>query len=108
MKKAIAIIQDVLKHETAETTKRAEQEISHLEEKYYLSKRNIEPAIFVTATENWIMLHIRYVVDVRDRRLVHNKLSVLMLEAVQKNNDITIASQTLTITPTTSINPFRG
>jgi small-conductance mechanosensitive channel len=101
-KKAIDIIQGIVKQETSATTKQVEQEISHLEETYYLSKRNIEPAIFITPTENWIMLRIRYVADVRDRRLVRNKLSGLILDAIQKSTGITIASETLTITSSVS------
>lgn len=96
--KAIDIIQGIVKKETAEATKRAERGISKLEEKYYLSKRNIEPAIFVTPTDNWIMLRARYVVDARDRRLVNNDLFKLILENVLKAEDITVASQTLTVT----------
>ena len=97
-KKAVEIVQKVVRDKTAEITKRAEQEISRLEEKYYLSKRNIEPTIFVTPTDNWIMLRIRYVVAVRDRRLTQNELFALILEQLQKTPDITIASQTLTLT----------
>ena len=97
-KKAVEIVETIVKSETAETTKRAEHEISRLEEKYYLSKRNIEPAIFVTPTDNWIMLRIRYVVPVRDRRLVQNELFGLILEQLQNEPNITIASETLTVT----------
>lgn len=97
-KKAMEIIQSVVEEETSEITHRAEREISQLEEKYYLSKRNIEPAVFVTPTDNWILLRIRYVVDVRERRLVRNELSKRMLERIQRTPDITIASETLTVT----------
>lgn len=97
-KKATELIQAIIKKGTTEATKRAQVEISRLEDKYYVSKRNIEPAIFVTPTDNWIMLHIRYVVDVRERRLVQNDFSRSIIEELQKTSDITIASQTLTIT----------
>jgi len=96
-KKATELIYEIVKNKTNETTKHVEREISHLEEKYYVSKRNIKPAIFVTPTDNWIMLHVRYVVDARDRRIIQNDLSKLILEQLQKTKDITVASQTLTI-----------
>lgn len=99
-KQAIEIIQDIVKKETSSSTKQVETEISQLEEKYYLSKRNIEPAIFITPTDNWITLQVRYVVDVRDRRITHNNLATSILEALQSSPDITIASQTLTVTST--------
>ncbi len=101
-KKAIDLIQAIVKTKTAVRTKQAEREISHLEEKYYLSKRNIEPKIFVTPTDNWIMLHIRYVVDVRERRIIHNDLAQNILEELQMMPDITIASQTVTVTSVVS------
>jgi small-conductance mechanosensitive channel len=97
-KKAMEVVQSVVEEQTSESTHRAEQEISNLGEKYFLSKRNIEPSVFVTPTDNWIMLRIRYVVDVRERRLVRNELSKLMLERIQQAPDITIASETLTVT----------
>ena len=101
-KKAIETIHKIVKKETSSTTKQVETEISKLEEKYYLSKRNIEPAIFITPTDNWITLQIRYVVDVRDRRITHNKLARLILDELEKTPDVTIASQTLTVTSSTS------
>jgi len=97
---AIEIIKKIVKKETLPIVKKAEKEISHLEEKYFVSKRNIESDIFITPTDNWITLNIRYVTDVRERRILKNKLSTLILEELQKHKDISIASQTYTITTT--------
>ncbi|MFH1621284.1 MAG: mechanosensitive ion channel domain-containing protein [Patescibacteria group bacterium] len=102
-KKAIKLIQAIVKKETYEATKRAEREISQLEEKYYLSKRNIEPAIFITPTDNWITFRIRYVVDARERRIINNKLAKLILNELRKAKDVKIASQTVTITTAPSL-----
>lgn len=96
-KEATDLIQKIVKKETEKITEYADQEISHLEEKYYLSKRNIEPAIFVTLTDNWIMLNARYVVDAKERRLIKNEITKLIIDGLQKNSDITIASQTITV-----------
>lgn len=95
--KAVELIQEIITEHTAEATKRAEHEISRLEEKYYLSKRNMEPAIFVTPTDNWVMLRARYVVDVRDRRLVNSDLLKLILTRITESDDIVVASQTLSV-----------
>lgn len=95
--KAIEIIEEVVKKETVDATKKAEREISKLEEKYYLSKRNIEAKTYIVPTDNWIMLRVRYVVNTRDRRIVQNDLLKLILRLVQEAPDITIASETLTI-----------
>ena len=99
-KEAIKIIRSVVEESTKDATKSAELEISHLEEKYFISKRNIEPSVFLTPTDNWILLQIRYVVNVRNRRLVRNELLELILEKIQKTPDITIASETLSISTT--------
>jgi small-conductance mechanosensitive channel len=97
-KKAVDIIQTIVRKETAGVTEQAEREISRLQEKYYLSKRNIEPMVFVTPTDNWVALHVRYVVPARDRRILKNDLSKLVLDALLGSDDIKIASQTLTVT----------
>jgi small-conductance mechanosensitive channel len=99
-KKAVEVIEEIIKKETVNATKKAEREISKLEEKYYLSKRNMEPKVYITLNENWIMFHVRYVVDTKDRRLIQNDLLQLVLENIQKMPEIKIASQTLTITST--------
>ncbi len=96
-KKAGKDITDLVKKKTADITKQAEQEVKRLQQKYFLSKRNMDPVVFVTPTDNWIMLKIRYVSDVRERRLTKNNLSKLILAMLQKSPDIHIASQTLVI-----------
>jgi len=97
-KKAVEIIEALVASHTNKDTERAEKEILRLEQKYYLTRRNIVPKVFIKPTDNWIMLSIRYVVDVRDRRLVSNKISSDVLARIEQENDITIASQTLTVT----------
>jgi len=93
--KAITLIEEIIKKETEEASKSAEAQINKLQERYFLSKRNIEPKIFVTPTDNWIMLRARYVSEVRDRRSVNSELSKIILESISQVEDITIASQTL-------------
>lgn len=96
-KEVARVIESIIKNETMGITARAEAEISHLEEKYYLTKRNIEPSVYVTPTDNWTMLHARYVVITQDRRIVKNDLLKLVLESIQGNPNIEISSQTLTV-----------
>ncbi|PIR74800.1 MAG: mechanosensitive ion channel protein MscS [Candidatus Magasanikbacteria bacterium CG10_big_fil_rev_8_21_14_0_10_47_10] len=102
-KKAIELVETIVKKETAAASLRAEKEISQLAEKYFLSKRNIEPKIYITPTDNWITLRVRYVVETRDRRVVQNDLLKLILDIIQQTPDIAIASQTLTITGDTIV-----
>lgn len=53
-------ILDIVKKETKDIVENANKEIANLEEKYYLGKRTAEPAIYLTATDNWISFDIRY------------------------------------------------
>lgn len=95
---AITKIRNVVKGETESVAARAEKAVSELGEKYYLFKRSVEPEIFLTLTDNWITFGIRYISDVRERRLLHNKLSQVILNEIKRSEKIKIASTTLEIT----------
>ncbi|MCA9391247.1 MAG: mechanosensitive ion channel [Candidatus Magasanikbacteria bacterium] len=97
-KKALTIIESIVKKETAKTTKRATTDIFKLEERYFFSKRNLETKVYVELTDNWIMLTTRYVVTSRERRDVKSELMQAILTALSQEDGISIASQTLTIT----------
>jgi len=97
-KKAVELIEDAVTDYTQVATERAEQGIARISEKYYLSRRNTQPSVFVSMTDNWIDFHIRYVSEVRDRRLTHNEISKIILDAILHEDDIAVASETLTIT----------
>jgi len=53
-KKANKIIFDIVNKETAIIADQADKEITKLGEKYYLSKKPVEPVIFFTITDNWL------------------------------------------------------
>jgi small-conductance mechanosensitive channel len=91
---AIGKILTIVKVETERTAMQAEQELSRLEEKYYLPLKAIDPAIFITMTDNWIELNIRYVTIVRERRQLRGKLNKLILEEIERSENIKIASET--------------
>lgn len=97
-RKAVNLLEEITKKETSEIVATSEREISYLEEKYFLSKRSTEPKVFMSITDNWIMLNVRYVVGVRERRQVKNNLSMLFMDAIQKEKDISISSQTFMLT----------
>jgi len=96
-KGAHKMISEIVARETKLITEQAGKEILSLEEKYYLSKRPTEPSIFITLTDNWIAFNIRYVTDVRQRRFLRNKLSYIILEEIQKSENVHISSSTTTI-----------
>lgn len=94
-RKAQKVITEIVSEETAEATRSAEAGIQKIGERYYLSKRNTEPAVYITMTDNWIEFHVRFVVEIRDRRLVHNQITEKLLGAIESSDDIEIASETV-------------
>jgi small-conductance mechanosensitive channel len=96
-------ILEILRIETKEINEKAEKIMTGLEGKYYFQKRSIEPSIFMTLTDNWISFGIRYVTEVRNRRVLHNQLSRLILSELSKSDKIKIASATINITGFPSI-----
>jgi small-conductance mechanosensitive channel len=96
-------ILEILKIETKEINEKAEKIMNGLEGKYYFQKRSIEPSIFMTLTDNWISFGIRYVTEVRNRRVLHDQLSRLILSELSKSDRIKIASTTINITGFPSI-----
>ena len=96
-KEAVTKIVSIVENETTETADKAEKSISKLGEKYYLPRKALEPAVFLTLTGNWINLNIRYITEVRQRRQLHSHLSQVILDEVQRSESIKIASETMDI-----------
>jgi small-conductance mechanosensitive channel len=97
-RKAKDLIIGIVQRETAVVVAEAEQEIEQLGEKYYLPKRMVEPAIYLTPTDNWIMFHVRYVTRMKERRAFRTRLSEMVLATIQEHPDISISSSTSTVT----------
>ncbi|MCQ6962989.1 mechanosensitive ion channel domain-containing protein [Methanolobus chelungpuianus] len=91
-------IMGIVREETLGVTLAAQEQISGLSKKYYLSEYTQVPAIYLRMTDNWIDLSIRYITLARQRRYIHDRLSRLILEDLQKDDRITIASATMDIT----------
>ncbi len=97
-RRAKEIILSILKTETDTTTKQAEEEIERIGEKYFLPKKVVEPSVYVSLTDNWILLDARYVTRTQTRRVLRSRISELILSAIEKEDTITIASETVTVT----------
>ncbi|MDH3364975.1 MAG: mechanosensitive ion channel family protein [Thermoplasmata archaeon] len=97
-KDAISRFTRVVTEETEEITLHAEKEMSGIMERYYLSKRSVEPAIYVKLTDNWINLSVRYIALARERRTLQDRLFRKMLQEVRDSENIKIASETIDIT----------
>ncbi|UCE80302.1 MAG: mechanosensitive ion channel [Methanobacteriota archaeon] len=97
-KYAIERFSAVIEAEAAELTRHAEKDMMNIMAKYYLPKRGVEPAIFLTITDNWINLSIRYIALVRERRVLRDRIYRRLLEEINSSEGrIEIASETLGI-----------
>lgn len=96
--KATTKILEVVKRETKDVSYHALKIMEKMEGKYYFTKRSLEPAIFLTLTDNWITLNIRYVTEVRSRRILHDSLGRIILSEITKSDKIKVASATINIT----------
>ena len=63
----------------------------------YLPQKATEPTVFATLTDNWITMNIRYITEVRQRRVVRDKLNHILLSELEKVNNIKIASESMDI-----------
>jgi len=94
---AKSLIMDVVVQETHLMKDNAEEEISHMERKYYITKGSTDPEVFLKLTDNWIELTARYVTPGRQRKMIRNKVSHRILEEIEKSEGIKVASQTIDI-----------
>jgi len=97
-RRAKEIVLSILKQETGTMTAQAELEIERIGERYYLPKKVVEPSVYITLTDNWITLDARYVTDARTRRILHSRMSELILAAIESEEGIMVASETMTVT----------
>lgn len=96
-KEALMIMRNVASREANTFTDEAKRSLSSLEERYYLSERSMEPSVYVEATSDWATLTLRYVVEVRERRVMRNKLTMLILEGFDHDSTIEVSTSTLSV-----------
>ncbi len=96
-KKAQKLIKKTVKDKTKDLYPMVDKGVSTLKEKYFYMSKDLEPTIYIELTDNWINLHIRFVTNARSRRKFKSKISTAILKRVEKEKNITIASETLEI-----------
>jgi len=92
------LVLSIVVRETAAMTMQADAEIERIGEKFYLPKKVVEPSAYITLTDNWIALDVRYVSDARSRRVLRSRLNELILAAIEAEDRISISSTTVTVT----------
>lgn len=75
----------------------AKKQLKRLSRKFYIADKNIIPEIYVKSTDNWIQLHIRYITEAKDRRLVKSEINMDIMQYIAKSKKVSMASTTLDI-----------
>jgi hypothetical protein len=67
------------------------------EERHPLQLTSVEPAIYLTMTDNWVEMTLRYIFDAMQRRKIKAELNQELLQHFQAEPNITVASMTVEI-----------
>jgi small-conductance mechanosensitive channel len=71
--------------------------LSKMIERYPLQSTQVEPTVYLTMTDNWIEITLRYIVDARERRKIKGQLHRELLQHFEKDENVTVASMTIEI-----------
>ncbi len=83
--------------ENASSSDDAQKAIEEMRRRYPVGRAEVEPRVFVRATDNWIELSARFAVPVRQARAVKDTMTRRVLDRFAEDN-ITVASTTQDIT----------
>lgn len=97
-REAAKAFENIARKETERYVADAEKQMAAIMQKYYFSARAVEPAVFVTVTDNWIALSIRYITDARHRREIKSELHQLIKAHIEASEGkIVIASESMIV-----------
>ena len=82
---------------TGELQADAAARLSKMIDRYPLQQTQVEPAIYMAMTDNWIEITLRYIVDVRERRKIKAQLHRELLGRFETEEKVTVASMTVEI-----------
>jgi len=69
-----------------------------MQKDFLVPQLELEPAVYVKVTSNWLQLSMRYVVDPRQRRAASTFIYQKVFDRVSQAKDIQIASETMDLT----------
>jgi small-conductance mechanosensitive channel len=75
----------------------AEARLGRMIDRYPVQRTQVEPTTYLTMTDNWIEITLRYVVDARERRTITGQLHRELLQHFETEEKITVASMTVEI-----------
>jgi small-conductance mechanosensitive channel len=105
LQEATEIIMDLVKRKTSAVIKRAKKDITQFSEKYHITTKQLEPKIYIHLTENYIDLHVRHILEVREKKDSPLLLNTrLILEAIQNSKNVKIGGSRLEISAFPELN----
>jgi small-conductance mechanosensitive channel len=82
---------------TADLHQDATERLQDMMARYPLQQTEVEPTLYLTMTDNWIEMSLRYVVRARERRNVKAQLHRELLQHFEAEDTIQVASATFEI-----------
>ena len=94
IKKARSIMLDAAQKASGAMIEKSRRQLQRMTYKYLFEPRDVNPAVYVVPTDDWIELRLRFVVDAKHRRSTVNPVFEDILEGFRKHKNITISSRT--------------
>ncbi|HJT69245.1 MAG TPA: mechanosensitive ion channel family protein [Terriglobales bacterium] len=98
MEAATRILTEVGGEYTRQFLQGAQKELENMRRDFLVPQLELEPAVYVKVTSNWLQLTMRYVVDPRKRRVASTFIYTEVFKKVAQQKDIQIASETMDLT----------
>lgn len=106
-KLAQTLIEDAVRAQVEDYTRKSEQLWQHVARSFMLEEARVDPAVTLTATDNWIAFNVRYIVDYKARRSTRDAIMRTLLEAIDATQGkVRLASTTIElVSPATQTPP---
>jgi small-conductance mechanosensitive channel len=91
------IMLDHAEEYTAHLQADAQSKLQEMIKRYPLQQASVIPQLYTRMTDNWVELTLRYVVEARERREATAQLHQVLLEHIEQEPDVTVASATFEI-----------
>lgn len=98
MQAATQILLDIGREYSKQFLDNAQQQLERMQKDFLVPKLELEPAVYVKVTSNWLQLSMRYVVEPRQRRVASTFIYQRVFDRVSQTEDIKIASETMDLT----------
>jgi len=95
---AKSIVVKIASETLSEYVSKSISEWTQVVNKYYIENAQVDPALAITLTDNWVQFNLRYIVDYKKRRYTKHVLNELIGEEILKTEGkVQLASTTFEI-----------